>query len=220
MAEDSIPRVLRKQIPGDYFLSTSEGITIQPGVSTDQYEIITTTGGSPILTYRTNLDLSGYVRQDLTFYPTSVIIQQGAFDAFYTAADTGAAWVWDLVTTTPVTDEDLTNWEVHLVGRTSEIPGFLSSNFSLQEIVYGRMRMFSLNSNDPNYFVQTQLKEWGLLTETAGHSLYLTRVILPATGTSGTISIPEVAFIVTGLTTKEKDLVYIQQLARTFELQN
>ena len=82
------------------------------------------------------------------------------------------------------------------------------------------MRMFSLNSNDPNYFVQTQLKEWGLLTETAGHSLYLTRVILPATGTSGTISIPEVAFIVTGLTTKEKDLVYIQQLARTFELQN
>ena len=220
MPEEPIPRVLRKQIPGDYYISTSEGLSPQPGVSTGQYEMVTTTGGVPILAYRTNLDLSGYVKQELTFYPTSTIVQQGEFDGYFTSDASGAVWVWDLVTTTPITKEDLINWETSIVGRVQEIPGFLRSNFSLQEIVYGRLRLFSLNSNVPNYFVQTQLKEWGLLSDTAGHSLYLTRVILPLTGNTGTISIPEVAFVITGVTSKEKDLVYIQQLARTYELQN
>jgi len=219
MGSDPIPRVLRKQIEGDYFTSTSEGLSPTAGVSTGQYTLVATTGGPEIIVHRTSIDLSGYTRQKLTFYPTSVIIQQGEIDNFFTAGAVGNAYVWDLVTTTPVTDEDLIGWQIHVVGQTQAVPGFSRSNFSLQEIVYGRLRLFSLNSNVPDYFVQTQQKEWGLLSETAGHSLYLTRVILPYTGVTGTISIPEVAFVVTGVTSKEKDLIYVQQLRRVFELQ-
>jgi len=220
MGTDPKPRVLRKQVPGDFFLQLAEGLATQPGVSTGAYRIVTTTGGAQLVVYQTNLDLSGYVRQNLTFYPTSAIVQQGEIDNFFTTSASASVFVWDLITTTPVKESDIEEWEIHTVGRTQKIPGFLRSDFSLQEIVYGRLRLFQLKSNVPDNLIQTQLKEWGLLSDTAGHSLYLTRVVMPFLGVTGTISIPEVAFVITGVTSKEKDLVYIQQLARTYELQN
>jgi len=219
MPTEGTARVLRKQMQGDYYTQTSEGLSTLAGVSTGAYNIVNAAVGVQLLEQRTKIDLSGYTREELTFYPTNAIIQQGEFDGFYNVEADGAVWVWDLVTTTRVTDSDLVNWVRDLPGMMTAVPGFLRSNFGLQEIIYGRMRLFTKKTTAPDYFVQTQLKEWGLLSETAGSEIYLTRVLFPATGNTGTISIPEVAFVITGISTKEQDSVYISQLRRTYELQ-
>jgi len=209
-------RILRKLLPKANNVSqTPEGLTN----ITNGWRTVITESGQEILVYQTYFDLSGYTREDLTFYPSSVIIQQGIADhhvAGPLVTEGAQVRSWDLVTTSKLTDEDLQKWLIS--PHNMRIPGFASSDMNLQQVVQGRYRQWAQNSTMVGFLPIFDRQAWGLLSETAGSKLHITRIYQGITGTNGYMNIPDTDWVILGSTKEEDDLIYIEQLRRTYEL--
>jgi len=209
-------RILRKLLPGANNVSqTPEGLTN----ITNGWRTIITESGQEILVYQSYFDTSGYTQEDLTFYPTSVIIQQGVADHHVPGpAITEGALVrsWDLVTTRKITDEELQKWLIS--PHDMRICGFAASTMGLRQVIQGRFRQWAQNSTLVGFLPIFDRQAWGLLSDTAGDKIYITRIYQSITGTNGYMNIPDTDWVILGSTVEEKDLVYIEQLRRTYKL--
>ena len=210
-----VGRVLRKIIPGAVnVLQTETGLT----QLSNGWEVIVQPYGGEIIVKQTEFDLAGYTREELTFYPGSVNIQQGQSDMHVTALLTGAGVrSWDIVTTQKMTNSQLSNFMSSQ--SVSNPPGFSDSPLSLTNVIYGRFRQWWQNSQITGFLPLSSSEGWGLLSETAAEKIWVTRIYQSLVGPLGTLNIPDVAFVIVGGTVKEPDFVHLEQLRRVYDLE-
>jgi len=216
MAEKPTMRILRKLLPGANNVSQTPS-----GLSniTNGWRTVLADSGQELLVYQSYFDTSGFAKQELTFYPSSVIIQQGVADHHVAGPGVefgGIVRSWDLVTTRKITDDELQKWLIS--PHDMRISGFVSSKMGLRQVIQGRYRQWVQNTTLPGFLPIFDRQSWGVLSDTAAEKIYITRIYQSILGTNGYTNIPDTDWVMLGTTVEEKDLVYIEQLRRSYNL--
>jgi len=216
-ATKPIGRVLRKILPGaTNILQTPTGLT----QLTNGWRSVIQPYGGEIIVLQDEFDMSGYTREDWTFYPGSVQVQQSISDLHHPAPlGPGGAAVrcWDIVTTQQIREEQLQNWMP--TAQSVNAPGFPNSPLSLTNVIWGRFRQFHQNSTIVGVLPLTDSQGWGLLSETAGSKIYITRIYQSLVGENGNLNIPDTAWVIVGGSVAEKEYVHIEQLRRVYDVE-
>jgi len=207
-------RVLRKSTPGTLAVITAGNAGFVPNNPPNGWAILEVDDW--FIWYRFDyFDLSGYTREDETLFPQAVVIQEIQPIA---GGNVINARRLDLVTKKIVTTDDLANTMGTL---TIAPPGSMHSRFSLEEVIFGRMQLWTNLVDINNTAGQTQETQWGTGDATASEKLYITQAwYLPKSASlpEQSITIPEGAYVVPSLIVKEPDLEYIMRLKRSHDL--
>jgi hypothetical protein len=176
--------------------------------------------------HETQIDLSGYAMDSLTFFPSAVGVQDpGVYRMLPGAASTTSSlYVLDLVTSTPINVDDIMLTD--LLGNMQG-PGMFGSDETFETILYGLFRVFAENSTIkiPNFQQLQRSQRFESGEPTAADKLYCYRIVqISATGALDAglsyIVVPAARQLVAGRITEESELVYMQRLKRSYELAN
>lgn len=175
--------------------------------------------------HETQIDLSGYAMESLTFFPSAVGIQDPGVYAMKpgAASTTSALYVIDLITSTPIDPNRImvTDWLFAMIG-----PGMFGSPETFETILYGLARVFSENDTIkiPNYQQLQRSQRFESGEPTAADKLYCYRIVqLSAEALDAGdsyIVVPACRQLISGMIDEESELVYMQRLKRSYELAN
>ena len=206
-------------------LTYQGGTTWAPSAGTTQ------TGWSPLgsntgFFHETQIDLSGYALQDMTFFPSAVGVQDpGVYRMLPGAASTTSSlYVLDLITSTPIDPTDV--MVTDLLG-SMQGPGMFGSDESFETILYGLFRVFAENNTIkiPNFQQLQRSQRFESGEPTAADKLYCYRIVQisavgPLDGGQSYIVVPAARQLIAGRIKEETELVYMQRLKRSYELAN
>jgi len=178
--------------------------------------------------HETQIDLSGYSRDSLTFFPTSVGLQDPGIYTFNPqtldpSAPQQAIQVLDIVTSVPMDINTVAT--IQLPNPNNTGPGMLGSKYEFETILFGMYRFFTANSNIP-YPAYQQLERSQRFDSgeaTAVDKLYCYRIVATVQQDlidGDSIGIPACRQLIAGVMSEEKELVYMQRLKRGYELAN
>lgn len=234
--EDVRERELVAEIPPCYMqtINTTTGdITLNT-----QYPMGWTVLGVGQVGYETQIDLTGYARDDLTFnFHGSFVQEAGPYNY-----NLGAGlFVYDLVTTVPVkmTDMALLVYSANAAGMTQFGPATGGTgNQNRETVIHSQIRTFAQNSQFPgSYYLSEESNTFqSSLEPTAADRLFVYRVIVlipdvtadpgavpPAVPTypyGPTCVIPSSRIVMPGMMGREPELEYMMRLKRSYELAN
>jgi len=180
---------------------------------------------SLILSWSGTIDLSGYVRDQLTFYPQAGFIQQGPF---LTEAGGEGSILYTIVSSIPLDAENVT-FQLSM----NSGPGFinLSSVSTLgagadqqnyETVMFADSQVYVPNINiTPNALgIQQPLSsnQSGSLEPTAADTLYVMKLWFPLGTAQTRATIPASRVIIPGKFGSEPDVEYMMRLKRSVEL--
>ena len=162
------------------------------------------------------IDLSGYVREMKTFYPTAAFTQRGP----NTLSQGGAGiQTYTIISSIPLDPDEV------LVQLVTGGPGFITVGTNQQNwdtVLFAESQVYVVNANiTPNPFGILQLLETtqsGSLSPTATDTLYCLKIAFPNDASSTTIQIPASRVIMPGKFGTEPDVEYMMRLKRSVEL--
>jgi len=170
---------------------------------------------TPTFRSKSYIDLTGISEQDLTTFIQRVDVQE-AFPPFGTAP----FHIVDMVTTEVFTDAEMLTAYLYDTGA-GQLPGFQHSNFSMEQVVFGRTRRYATSQE----YGDLNLKgtsTWGTGAATAASRLYLTRVVmvegLPSAVAATTVHIAASDFVLGAVLLKEPELEHMMRLKRSYEI--
>lgn len=211
-------RVLRKAV--DYGgITTAGSPPNDPVAAGSQWEIVEGLSGVKSAVWRGYIDLSGYTREDQTWFTRSVQIQGCNYPAVFTATIDLNVPIYDIVSEVPLTDEELGYCNGLLY------PGAIGTGetSNLQQIIYGRVRTYSnqttlAGGNGTPILVGEEY--FGLNNGTARDKLYIYKVIgqCQLLDPDETILLGACHYVLAGAVDHEEDLEYIMRLKRSFEI--
>ena len=182
------------------------------GSVSGQWEIVQIDSDTAIIANRTYIDLAGWSAQDLTTFTQSIDIQKMQIPLKVPSPGSTQLWEYDFITTRKITDAELIN-----IGG---LPGFSSSTVDLMEVIYGERMFYAENTAIPGTYVQISADTFGSGNPTAMDKLHWTRLIVAGSPVDGDqLAIWPTNLIVQAMTVEEKDLVWMERLRRSYELQ-
>lgn len=221
MATKTKAHQLYKQSPGLYVVWGIAGGNLTPQINTPEWSYhAQTANGQTFQAFanRSYIDLAGWTAQDLTTFTTGIDIQKdkGPLVSLPSGVTNPLIFVFDLLTTRKISDAELA-----IVAGTT--PGFLPSTVDLMQVVYGEQQSLAANANIPGTYITVAGDTFGSGNPTASDKLHWTRVIVTTLGgaddKTGSITVYPSNLIVQAATMEEKDLVYMERLRRSYELQ-
>ena len=172
--------------------------------------------------HETVIDLSGYARESLSFFPNSVGLQDPGIYVFKPQDDStfNGLTVLDIITSVPMDLNVVANRMGLSIG-----PGMLGSKYEFETLLFGMFRFFTQNQNIPypNYQQLERSQRFDSGEPTAADKLYCYRIVKflsSGLDTTSLVKIPACRQLIAGLMTEEKELVYMQRLRRSYELAN
>jgi hypothetical protein len=176
--------------------------------------------------HETQIDLSGYALQDMTFFPSAVGVQDpGVYRMLPGAASTTSSlYVIDMITSTPIDPNKvmITDQLGAMIG-----PGMFASDETFETILYGLFRAFAENSTIkiPNYQQLQRSQRFESGEPTAADKLYCYRIVQissvgPLDAGQSYIVVPASRQLIAGRIDEEAELIYMQRLKRSYELAN
>lgn len=227
------PRLMTEIVPGGKMVITDAELNPSYTNGWGNYEIQETqAGGAASAMYDFvsfgYFDLSGYTLRELTTYIQDVSLQRiGTYglDQLETLVNVTETVI---VSTTPLTMEDmtidLTLWNAPNPGAMKPYPpGTMVSAHTLQEIVAGEQRGFTLDVGAALGRID-QNTRWGAGSSTAGEKLYYARAFrFPRVQNDGFVptpanygfQAPDLAISIPILVGKEDELPYMMRLQRS-----
>jgi len=228
MTEIKGERLLRKLVPAVAFnvesLQTPPYIGITGKVQSG-WEIYFN-GYAPYLIYRSEFDISGWSKEQLSAFISGAGFQESdrwtINDPELAGPFAPELLTWDIISKSKMSNSALDG--AHWIDGSGlfgwNAPGMLDSNYNLEEVFAGRFRQYIPNTNLNNVLHQNTEQLWGAGDATAGHTIYVTRIVSPfltlKAETAGII--PPMAIIIPAALAEEKDLVYMERLRRSFVL--
>jgi len=218
-------RTLTKSVPPAQFIGESPA-TIE-FLGTSGWRVIThsTSSGLVVGAWEGYIDLSGYTREEQTWFTRNVMIQGMAQPAMSSATAT-RMFVHEIVSEIRLTDDQLA-----VLGESLDFPGGLGHghgmpghDVDLQSIVFGRVREFAPLTTLPASSGACQILSenfYGTNSGSAASKLWCYVVISNiAPATFGTLFFIQgaIAFVLSGAVDEEPDLEYIMRLKRSYEL--
>jgi hypothetical protein len=180
-------------------------------------------GQGAVMWHETVIDLSGYAKEKLTFFPNAVGLQDPGIYAFKAGelSTYSGLMMLDMVTSVPIDPVTV----AHDASTMNALPGFLRTDADFQTILFGNFRWFTGNTNItyPNFQSLERSQRFDSGQPTAADKLYSYRIAIMFTldlDVDSRIEIPACRHIIAGAMGEEPDLVYMQRLKRSYELAN
>lgn len=214
MATDMQARQLIKMVPA---LSATVDLDDDTATVIGQgWEAITHPGFNIVLVWRGYIDLAGYTRDELTFFSQAVDVQDNG--PSLAGAGILSTSIVDMVTTRRISNSEIN--PINSNGFIGVVPGLPLSGLDIQEVVYGNHRAFTgYSATNPSLF-QVFGSTFGSGNPTASERLHITRVVVPTgSGTAQACYVHSCNFLIGGVTSHEKDLIYIERLRRAYTQQ-
>jgi len=176
--------------------------------------------------HESQIDLSGYAMESLTFFPSAVGVQDpGVYRMLPGAGSaTSSLYVLDLITSTPIDPNE--TMVTDLLGNMQG-PGMFGNDESFETILYGLFRVFAENSTIkiPNFQQLQRSQRFESGEPTAADKLFCYRIVqISADGALDAglsyIVVPAARQLIAGQIAEEPELVYMQRLKRSYELAN
>jgi len=224
-------RLLRKLIPGVEYATAPEGTWIVSEIG-EGWERVNN-GANDFAVWRGYFDLAGLSHQDLSMMVAAPGWQE--CDEWFLGAVQGSRPLiktWDILSKATIPNSALatTTWVNNSTPSGWSAPGMIESNFNLEEIFAGRFRMFTpINKQNALGFMasdavaQSNETMWGAGDATAGDKIHITKIVL-LTDTQdypeGFLTVPPMSIILPLALIKEKDLVHMERLRRSYVEQN
>jgi len=184
--------------------------------------------------FQTDIDVSGWGNQGLTFYPLQAGVQEGYMFSYI---NNDLLQVIDIMTDSPfdVVDFCVKNTQ-SILART--LPALYQSTLQtptlnsdmvfpplgFENILYGNSRNMGFNSNFPSaggtpMVMPINSNDFGSMNPTATDKIYITRLLIcdNALQTDGFMYCPPTRFILKGQLKRETDLSYIFRLKDSFK---
>jgi hypothetical protein len=203
--------------------ATFDGVTWTGLNGLDGWEVLNAAGTR--FAHEASIDLSGYAMDSLTFFPTSVGLQDpGVYLVRGTPDPTFSGMqVLDIITSVPMNLAQLDTLSSRQVQGKG--PGMIGTDLDFTTILFGMYRFFSTNVNIPyaNYVQLERSQRFDSGEATAADRLYCYRIVnLTVSGLDpeSRVNIPAARQIIAGVMSAEKELVYMQRLRRSYELAN
>jgi hypothetical protein len=181
-------------------------------------------GSGAVMWHETQIDLSGYAKDSLTFFPSAVGLQDPGMYAFKPGAlsSYSGLLVLDIVTSVPLGDIDDV---MQRLASFNAGPGLLRTPEQFETIIFGQYRFFTPNSNIsyPDYQSLERSQRFDSGQPTAADKLYSYRIVAMQTldlDPQSRIEIPAARHIIAGAMGDESDLTYMMRLKRSYELAN
>ncbi len=179
--------------------------------------------GANSLYYETYIDLSGYEMEDLTVLPLETAIQD---PGLYSGGRISTAlWVMDVVSQERLSAATLTNMLDITNNDYNNAPGMMGQSQEFQQITMGQLRIMgpttqvtTTGQTFPPWISQS-LSTFGSGAPVTVQKLWVYRFVLLEAAAADPLIIPASRILLRGMVTKESDLVYIQRLKRSYELQ-
>jgi len=214
MPKDVKPRQLTKQLPGTEIAITVDGSGFLETVTpTNGWEGIVQGIGTGAAVKRTYIDLAGWSKEDLTTFVQGVDIQKMRTPL----SDPGFSLIWeyDIISTRRIGLDEIVFFPI--------VPGFLGapSSLDLMEVVYGQSRSYAVNGTITGTYITTDTGTFGTGDAVATDKLHWTRIIVfVQAGDDAQLEIYPSNLVIQAVTAKEKDLVWMERLRRSYVLQD
>lgn len=178
--------------------------------------------------FTSKLDVSGWGKQDLSFFPIQAGVQEGSYYD-YLIDDT--LEVMDMISDSPLDIEEFVsrNFMSRLNATVPSLYNNLPSDddakfppLGWENVLYGQLRQFQHNDNLQGLMVlPVNTNDFGSMNPTATDTLYFTRIVCPRVGTTvqagGFAQVPPTRFIIKGQLKAESGLSYIYRLKDSFK---
>lgn len=177
-----------------------------------------------LLFHEASVDLSGYAMSDLTMYVEELGMQDPGIYSFVAGA--GATYsglqVIDMITSVPMTEDDLTTLQNNAVVIG---PGMLGSVQNFEQIVLGTYRFFTPNSliSYPGYQQLARTQRFDSGEPNAADKLFCYRIVILLTDDlddNSLLLVPACRQLIGSRFHKEDFLHYMMRLKRSYELAN
>lgn len=173
------------------------------------------TAGGGIFVSETYFDLAGMTIEDETLFFEGAAVQEiSNVIAPGTAGDN--CNIVDLMTTKPLSDFDITNYNVF-----ANINGPV--NLTFDQVIYGRIRFQNIDIDNAAGAVMVTVtdNQTGSLEPTASDRIYCYRIIAFGAGSSdGTYFSLGARYLLRATAKEEPEYEYLMRLKRSYELQN
>lgn len=176
---------------------------------------------SNCVAYETYLDLSGYELDDLTFVPTGGALQDPGRYSYTAAAGPPVANDFEVLDIVSQERLDLTAIDTDL--SLLNVPGMMESTNNYSQITIGQYRALVVPTTQATTLDIMQVVSAGAFGSSdpvVVQKLWVYRIVRVngAKATNDILRIPASRFIIRGTVIREKDLVYMQRLKRSYEL--
>lgn len=213
--DENLARVLSTTFPMDQ-AGTLADDSIVMGYNAGWKTAVVDTGFVKVgFVYKINTwDLSGYSLQDKTLFPQAVMMQD--LNGYPNGgANIPALDRLTLVSTTPISEADLTN--INNVGMWNT-PGSPGSTFNLDNILRGRIQGYIQDSSVGSTLYQTFERSWGTGDATAADKVWVAECyFFFMTGAVTSFFIPNSAVVMPSIVAKEPEMEYFMRLSRSLE---
>jgi hypothetical protein len=210
MATDIKPHQLTKQVGGTEVVTTVDsGGFLETVTATDGWTTVVQGIGTGAAMKRSYIDLAGWSAEELTTFVQGVDIQKMRTPIGETQP---IVWEYDFLTTRKIRREEITFFPM--------VPGFLGgpSNLDLIQCVYGQSRQYAQNAQIPMTYVTVDTATFGTGDAVATDKLHWTRLVVFMNAGAGTLTIYPANLVISATTAREKDLVWMERLRRSFVL--
>jgi hypothetical protein len=215
MPTDVKPHQLYKQIPGSS-ITFAQGDP-QYTTTTNNWEQIGT-GIVNYLVYRTYIDISGWSREELTTFIQGVDVQKSITPRGATST-MPYLLEYDMLSTRKLQNNEMINFGD---GPPGFMPTIQDDAVDLMELIYGESQEYAFNNTVAGTYITTARDTWGSGNPTAMNRLHWTRLVIitsvPDVGDS--LLLGPTNLVVQAVTAKEKDLVWMERLRRSYVIQD
>lgn len=167
-----------------------------------------------LLYYETYFDLEGYALDDLTLLPISATLQD---PGLYQTNDTTPT----LLEMNVISQERITPTQMLAAFTNNQALSFPETTQDWNNITFGewKAKLLTKEFDTSSLFGDLEIKNFGSGSPCVVQKLWIYRMFyyIPADGKM--LMVPASRMILSGLVTKEKELVYIQRLRRNYETQ-
>jgi hypothetical protein len=210
MPTDIKPHQLTKQVGGTEVVTTVDGSGfLETITATNGWASVVQGIGSGAVMKRSYIDLAGWSAEELTTFVQGVDVQK-----MRTPLGGGQPIVWeyDFLTTRKIRIEEIAFFPM--------VPGFLGgpSNLDLIQCVYGQSRQYAENQQIAGTYVTVDNATFGTGDAVATDKLHWTRLIVFLNVGAGSLQIYPANLVISATTAREKDLVWMERLRRSFVL--
>jgi hypothetical protein len=179
--------------------------------------------GANCLYYETYIDLSGFEMEDLTILPMETAVQD---PGLYSGGRlTDPLWVMDVISQERLGAATLSNMLDSTNNDYNNAPGMMGQNQEFQQITMGQLRIMGNSTQTtataatlPPWIAQN-VSTFGSGAPVTVQKLWVYRFVYLVAAATSPLNIPASRILLRGMVTKESDLVYIQRLRRSYELQ-
>jgi len=165
---------------------------------------------APAIISRNYIDLAGWTREELTSFFNGFDIQKS--HPPLGISNCPLIYEFDFITTRRLTRAELASFMIE--------PGFLPSTVDLMQLIYAQKQVYAQNVNIPGTFITVDRSTSGTGDPVATDKLHWTRLIVYLVGvTTANIMATATNLVVSAVTGREKDLVWMERLRRSYVLE-